>query len=142
MGAFAGSNYDSVVSLNKEIEEKEQELWRFKQEQYQANEHHKNELQNLKNNYEDQLKHLQEKNDLLKQNLEETPGPNVKHVEKITTLEQQLEDFQFIYVASSFSKFTKEEFQELASNIQHDFNKVMVCLFEGLNVIQETYNSF
>ena len=74
--------------------------------------------------------------------MEEAQGLNVKHVEKITSLEQQLEDYQFIYVSSTFSKFTKEEFQELASNIQHDFNKVMVCLFEGLNVIQETYNSF
>ena len=99
-------------------------------------------MHKLKNNYEDQLKHLQENNDLLKQNPEEAQGLNVKHVENITTLEQQLEDFQFIYVASSFSKFTKEEFQELASKIQHDLNKVMLGLFEGLNYIQETYNSF
>ena len=32
MGAFIGANYDSVSSLNKEIEIKEQELQRIKQE--------------------------------------------------------------------------------------------------------------
>ena len=110
--------------------------------QSQANDRDQNELQNLKNNYEDQLKHLQEQNDLLKQNLEEAQGLNVKHVENITTLEQQLEDFQFISISSCFSKFTKEEFKELASKIQHDLNKVMVGMFEGLNEIQETYNAF
>ena len=58
--------------------------------------------------------------------------------ENITPLEQQLEYFQFIYVASSFSKFTKEEVQELASRIQHDPKEVMVGLIEGLHQIQET----
>ena len=74
--------------------------------------------------------------------MEEAQGLNVKHVEKITSLEQQLEDYQFIYVSSTFSKFTKEEFQELASKIRHDLNEVMVGLFEGLIEIQETYNAF
>ena len=57
--------------------------------QSQANDRDQNELQNLKNNYEDQLKHLQEWNDLLKQKLEEAQGLNLKNVEKITTLEKQ-----------------------------------------------------
>ena len=35
MGVFAISNYDSISSLNKEIEMKEQKLKRLKQEQIQ-----------------------------------------------------------------------------------------------------------
>ena len=99
-------------------------------------------MQDLKNRQKDQLKQLQEKNDLLKQEIRETKGLNVKHGENIADLENQLKYFQFIYVASSFSKFTKEEFQELASKVQDDLYKVMVGLFEGLNEMQETYNAF
>ena len=65
-------------------------------------------MQGLNNSYEDLLKTLQENNDLLKQNIEKTQGFNVKHVENNVSLEQQLKYFQFIFVASSFSKFTKE----------------------------------
>ena len=67
MGAFVGENYDSITSLNKEIDAKEKELQRIKLKKYQGNEHHKNELQSLKSNYENQLRNLQEQNDILKQ---------------------------------------------------------------------------
>ena len=53
MGTFAGSNYDLVALLNKEIQAKEQKLQMFKQGKSWANEHHQNEQQNLNNNYED-----------------------------------------------------------------------------------------
>ena len=86
-------------------------------------------MQDLKNSYEDHLKQLHGKNVVLKKNIEETQGLNVKHVENIEDLEQHLKGFQFIYVASSFSKFTKEEFQELASKVQDDLYKVMVYFF-------------
>ena len=92
-------------------------MHKFKHVQYQEDAHIQNEMQDLKNNYEDQLNKLQEKNDLLKQNIEESQGINVKHAENIAAIEQQFKYFQFIYVASSFSKFTKEGLQEMASRI-------------------------
>ena len=56
MGAFAGANYGLVSLLNKEVEEKEQELQNSKQDQAQENIQHQRELQDLKNEYEDKLK--------------------------------------------------------------------------------------
>ena len=92
--------------------------------------------------YEDQIKQLQDHNRLLKRKLEESQGVNVKQMETITTWEQQLKDFQFVSVGSSFSKFIEEEFRQLASRIQNDLHQLMVKLFEGLNEMQETYNAF
>ena len=63
-------------------------------------------------------------------------------MDNITTLEKQLKDFYLVYVTSSFSKFRKEEFKELAYRIEDDLHQVMVCIFEGLNDMQETYNPF
>ena len=86
-------------------------------------------MQGLKNSYEDQLKRLQENNDLLKQNIEKTQGLNVKHVENSVSLEQQLKYFQFISIASSFSKFTKDEFQELLPRSSMTCTRLwLVCL--------------
>ena len=117
MGSFVGAKYDSSSSLNKEIEMKEEDLWRIKQEQSQVIARHQSEMQELKDGYEHRIKQLQEKNNLLKKNLEESQGINVKHVENITALEQQLKYFQLLSVASSFSKFAEEEFRELAFRI-------------------------
>ena len=64
------------------------------------------------------------------------------YIGKITALEQQFKDSQFLSVASSFSKLSKEEFKELALKIHEDHNSLLVQLFEGLNDIQKTYNYF
>ena len=66
MGAFARENYYSIFLLNKEFEEKEQELQKSKQEQAQENAQHQQELQDLKNEYEEKLKQLKDQNDILK----------------------------------------------------------------------------
>ena len=86
MGAFARDNYDSISLINKEFEEKEQELQRSKQEQAQENAQHQHELQDLKNEYEEKLKQIQEHNDLLKKQLEEAKGVNDEHTQNISTL--------------------------------------------------------
>ena len=110
MGAFVRENYDSVSLINKDVEEKEQELQRSKHEQAHANIHHQQELQDLRNEYEEKLRQLQDQNNLLKQQLEEEKGVNDEHIQKITTLEEHLKDFQFVSITSSFSKFTEENF--------------------------------
>ena len=68
-------------------------------------------MQELKDGYEDQINQLQEKNDLLKWNIEESQGINVKRVENITSLEQKLKYLYFVSVGSSFSKFKEKEFK-------------------------------
>ena len=66
MVAFDGGKFDSVSLLNKEVEEKDQELQRSKQNQAHDNAHHQQELKYLINEYEGKLKKLQEQNDHLK----------------------------------------------------------------------------
>ena len=53
-----------------------------------------------------------------------------------------MKDFQLASATSSFSKFTREEFKQLACRIHDDFYQGMVILFEGINEIHELYNAF
>ena len=108
MGSFTRENYDSVSLLNKEVEEKEKELQKSKQEQAQENAQHQQELQDLRNEYEEKLRQIQDQNNLLKKQLEEEKGVNDEKTNNIATLEDQLKYFKFISVTYSFSKFTKE----------------------------------
>ena len=45
IGAFVGANFDSVSQLNKELEEKEQELQKSKQELVQVEARHSQDIQ-------------------------------------------------------------------------------------------------
>ena len=56
--------------------------------------------------------------------------------------EQQLKDLQLAFSTSSFSKFTGEEFKQLACKIHDQFYQGMVNLYKGFNEMQELYNSF
>ena len=60
MGAFAGENYDSISQLNKEVEEKGQDLQRSKHDQEQAAGQHQHEMQALKDKYEEKLRKIKE----------------------------------------------------------------------------------
>ena len=55
-GDFAGANFDLVSQLNKEFLDKEQELQKAKKDLAQTKEQHKQEIQLLKEEYEDKLK--------------------------------------------------------------------------------------
>ena len=70
MGAFAGANFDLVSQLKKELEGNEKELQNIKQDLAQAEAHHSQEIQHLKNEYEEKLNKLHGQNDYLKQQLE------------------------------------------------------------------------
>ena len=65
-----------MSQLNKEVEEKEQQLQRSKQDQVQTEAHHRIEIQDLKNEYEEKLRHLQGQNDYLKHQLEKADDLN------------------------------------------------------------------
>ena len=68
--AFVRANYDSYSSLNKEIEIKEHEPQRIKQEKSQEIARLQNEMKELKDGYEDQVKQFQEKKNILKRKIE------------------------------------------------------------------------
>ena len=67
---------------------------------------------------------------------------NEKHTNKIYLLEQQLKDIQLVLTTSSFSKFTGEEFKQLASRVHDDYYQGMINIFKGFNEMQELYNAF
>ena len=48
MGDFAGANFDSILELNKDFLDKEQELQKIKQDLIAAKAHHKQEVKLLK----------------------------------------------------------------------------------------------
>ena len=60
----------------------------------------------------------------------EAQGLNVCHAYKIATLEHELIASQSLFVSSSFSKFSKEAFKDIALNIQEDHKNLLVELLK------------
>ena len=60
----------------------------------------------------------------------------------ITSLEKQCEDATASAASSSFSRFSQEEFKELAIKINQDHYELITDLFHNLNDIYETYIAF
>ena len=117
---------------------KKHELQKLKQEKLHVDEQFQLKFQQKKDFYERHIGDMQAQNQVLQQKLKEAQELNVDYTGKIISLEQQLKDSQFLFVASSFSIFSKEEFKELALKIHEDHKNLLVKLFEGLNDIQET----
>ena len=92
--------------------------------------------------YEEKLKQLWSQNDYLKQQLHKEYLLTEQQEDKISTFEQQLKDLKLTYSSSSFSKFTEEEFKQLACKVHDQFYQGMVNLYKGFNQMQELYNSF
>ena len=78
---------------------------------------------------------MQARNEIIKQQLQEAQVMSVKYAEKVTDLEQELKVSLSLSNAFSFSRFSKEEFKEIAFKIRDDHMKLLVELFEGLNEI-------
>ena len=56
-----------------------------------------------------------------------------QQADKISMFEQQLKDLQLAATTSSFSKFTGDEFKQLACKIHDEFHQGMVNLYKGFN---------
>ena len=80
----------------------------MKQDLVQEEAHHSQEIQHLKNKYEEKLKQLHGQNDYLKKQLEKADHPTKQQDDQIAIFEQQLKDLQLTSTASSFSKFIGE----------------------------------
>ena len=65
-------------------------------------------------------------NQVLQQLLKEAQELNLDYTGKIIALEQQLKDSQFLYAASSFSKFSKEECKEPTLKIHEDHKNLLL----------------
>ena len=61
---------------------------------------------------------------------------NEEQANMISILEQQIKDLQLVSTTSSFSKFTREEFKQLACRVQDDYYQGMINIFKGFNEMQ------
>ena len=103
LGAFTGANFDAVNTLNREFDKQKVEIIRLKEE-----------LEQVKRQYEDRYDELQVRNVALHDELQIEKNTNATLVQKLVLLEKQYEDATASAASSSFSKFSQEEFNELA----------------------------
>ena len=110
LGDFIGSNFDVVNSLNKKFDKQKVEIVSLKEA-----------LEQLKKQHEAKQDELQMKNVTLSVELQREKNDNVTLVQKVAVLERKNEDATASAASSSFSKFSQEEFKELAirTNKEH-----------------------
>ena len=103
LGDFIGANFDVVNTLNREFDKQKAEIVKLKEE-----------LEQLKRQHENRYDELQVKNVSLHDDLQRENTTNATLVQKVALLEKQYEYATASATSSSFSKFSPEEFKELA----------------------------
>ena len=92
--------------------------------------------------YEDKHNDLEVKNASLQDELLGENIANVAFVQRIVLLEKQCEDANASATSSSFSKFSQEEFKELALKTNQEHYELISELFKNLDSIFETHLAF
>ena len=140
LGAFTGANLDDVNSLNKEFDKQKAKIVGLKEA-----------LEQLKKQNEAKQGEIQVKNITLNEELQRENNDNATLVQKFAVLERQNKDATTSAASSSFSKFSQEEFKELAIQTSREhydlvcelFKTNLVCeLFKTLDDIFETHMVF
>ena len=103
LGDFTGASFDAVNTLNREFVKQKVEIVRLKEE-----------LEQVKKQHEDRYDELQVRNVALHDELQREKTTNATLVQKVFLLEKQYEDATVSAASSLFSKFSQEEFKELA----------------------------
>ena len=96
----------------------------------------------MKNEYEENLKQLQGRNDYLKKNIGKEDHRTEQQNDKFKIFEKQLKDIQLASATSSYSKFIGEEFKQLTYIIHYEYYQGMVNLFKGFDEMKQIYNGF
>ena len=102
----------------------------------------KEELEHLKRKHENRCDELQEMNVALSGELQRERTVNVTLAQKVELLVKEIEDAIGSAASSSFSKFSKEEFKELAIRINREHYCLVYDLFKTLDNIFETHTVF
>ena len=82
------------------------------------------------------------KNVTLSEELQREKSENSTLIQKVALLERQYEDATASAASSSFSKFSQEEFKELAIQTNREHHDLVSELFKTLDNIFETHMSF
>ena len=131
LGAFTGANFDVVNTLNREFDKQKAEIVSLKEE-----------LEHIKRKHKNMYDELQVRNFPLHDELQRENITNATLVQKVTLLEKQCEDAIASTTSSSFSKFSQEEFKELALWTDREHYNLVIELFKNLNKIFETHETF
>ena len=131
LGDFIGANFDAVNNLNREFKKQKVEIVRLKEE-----------LEKIKRQHEDRYDELQVRNVFLHDELQREKTTNATLVQKVASLEKKYEDATTSAASSSFSKFSQDEFKELALRANREHHDLVSELFKTLDNIFETHVSF
>ena len=99
-------------------------------------------LEQLKKQHEDKQDELQLKNVALSEVLQKEKNDNATLVQKVAALEKQNEDATASAASSSFSRFSQEEFKDLAIRTNREHFDLVSELFRTLTDIFETHTVF
>ena len=91
---------------------------------------------------EDKCNELQVKSAFLQVELQNEKISNVAFRHRIDSLQKQCEDATASAASSLFSRFSQEEFKQLAIKRNEDHYELITKLFHSLNDIYETYIDF
>ena len=142
MGAFIGANIHVVNNLNREFDRRKEEITQLKEELEKSKREHEAHVANLKKTSEDKYTELQVKSSFLQVELQNEKISNVAFRQRIDSLEKQCEDATTSAASSLFSRFSQEEFKQLAIKRNEDHYELITELFHSLNDIYETYIAF
>ena len=131
LGSFTGANFDVVNTLNREFDKQKAEIVSLKEE-----------LEQLRRKHEDKYDEIQVQNVSLRDELHRENTTNGTLVQKVALLERQYEDATTSATSSSFSKFSQEEFKELAIQTNREDHDLVSELFKTLDNIFETHMTF
>ena len=131
LGAFTGTNFDAVNTLNQEFDKQKAEIVSLKEELKQLNRKHENK-------YDER----QEKNVAICEEMQREKIVNATLVRKVALLERQCEDANASAASSLFSKFSQEEFKEISIQTNKEHHDLVYDLFKTLENIFESHMVF
>ena len=122
---------DAFNSLSREFDKQKAEIASLKES-----------LEKLKKQHKEKQDELKVKNATLSEEMQKEKNDNTILVQRVAVLERKNEDATASAASSSFSKFSQEEFKELAIRTNREHYDLICELFKTLDDIFETHMVF
>ena len=103
---------------------------------------HKTHVENLEKASKDKFKELQIKNASLQDELQNEKTMNAANTQRIALVIRQCEDATASAASSAFFRFSKQEFQDLAIQVNQEHHDLIAEMFRNMDEIFETYVAF
>ena len=106
LGAFTGANHHVVNTLNRKFDTRKEEISKLKEELENTRREHEAYVANLMKTSEDKYNKLQVKSASLRAELQNEKTANATFIQRIASLQKQLEYATASATSSFFSKFS------------------------------------